>query len=85
MSHRLALALAPLLLVGACGDQQPATVNDTAGDDGLAQENVVAGDVTAIDAATADDSRMANDTAPPLGDLNELGTLNEGEADNNGA
>jgi hypothetical protein len=79
MSRRLALALAPLLALAACGDKQPATVNDTAGDAGLAQENVVAGDVTAIDAATADDSRMANDTAPPLDDLNELGTLNETE------
>lgn len=85
MSRRLILALAPLLVLAACGDKQPATVNETAGDAGLAQENVVAGDVTAIDAATADDSRMANDVAPPLGDLNELGPLNEADAEGNGA
>ena len=76
MSPRLALAFAPLLLLAACGEKQAVTVNDSAGDAGLEQENVVAGDVTAIDAATADDSRMANDTAPPLGDLNELGPAN---------
>lgn len=58
-------ALASLLLLGSCGDQQPATVNESVSDSGLEQENVVAGDVTAIDAATADDAAMANDTAPP--------------------
>ena len=66
MSRRLALALAPLLLLlAACGEKQTAIVNDSAGDAGLEQENVVAGDVTAIDAATADDAAMANDMAPP--------------------
>ena len=85
MSRRLALALAPLLVLAACGDKQPDTVNETASDAGLAQENVVAGDVTAIDAATADDARMANDVAPPLGDLNELAPANEAEAEGNDA
>jgi uncharacterized lipoprotein YajG len=79
------LALASLLLLAACGDQQPATVNESVDDAGLAQENVVAGDVTAIDAATADDARMANDLAPPIGDLNELEPANEGEAGGNDA
>lgn len=78
MTRRLALLAAPALLLAACGDKQPATVNEAASDAGLAQENVVAGDVTAIDAATADDSRMADDMAPPA-DLNSLGTLNEAE------
>ena len=54
---RLALTVAPLLLLlAACGDKQPATVNESVSDSGLEQENVVAGDVTAIDAATADDA-----------------------------
>jgi hypothetical protein len=82
MSRRLALLAAPALLLAACGDKQPAAVNQTAGDAGLEQENVIAGDVTAIDAATADDSRMANDMAPPL-DLNELGPANEANASGN--
>ena len=62
---RFALPLAALLLLAACGDKQPATVNEAASDSGLEQENVVAGDVTAIDAATADDAAMANDMPPP--------------------
>jgi CheY-specific phosphatase CheX len=74
MTRRLAFALAPLLLLGACGDQQPATVNESVSDSGLEQENVVAGDVTAIDAATADDAGMANDMAPPA--------LDDGNSDN---
>ena len=68
MTRRLATMLAPLLLLAACGDKQPATINESVSDSGLEQENVVAGDVTAIDAATADDAAMANDTAPPAFD-----------------
>ncbi len=62
---RFALPLAALLFLAGCGDKQPATVNEAVSDSGLEQENVVAGDVTAIDAATADDAQMANDMAPP--------------------
>lgn len=84
MSRRLLpLALAPLLALAGCGDKQPATVNESAGDAGLAQENVVAGDVTAIDAATADDARIADDLPPPLLDDNGSNLSNETEADGN--
>lgn len=85
MSRRSALpfALAPLLLIAGCGDKQPATMNQAAGDAGLEQENVVAGDVTAIDAATADDARMADDMAPPVIGANELDDSNAAEADGN--
>ena len=68
MTRALPFALAAILLLPGCGDQQPATVNEATDDAALAQENVIAGDVTAIDAATADDARMANDVAPPLDD-----------------
>ena len=74
MTSRLALTVASLLLLTACGDTQPATVNESVSDSGLEQEEVVAGDVTAIDAATADDAAMANDMAPPVP---------EGEGNNN--
>ena len=84
MSRRLLPhALAPLQALAGCGDKQPATVNESAGDAGLAEENVVAGDVTAIDAATADDARMANDLPPPLADDNVVNLSNEAEADGN--
>ncbi|WP_338505278.1 hypothetical protein V6R86_13620 [Sphingomonas kaistensis] len=73
---RLAPPLAALLLLAACGDKQPATVNEAVSDSGLEQENVVAGDVTAIDAATADDAQMANDMAPPA--LDEEGNNSAG-------
>nr|WP_314446602.1 hypothetical protein [uncultured Sphingomonas sp.] len=80
----LAAALAPLLLLlAACGDQQPATVNEGVSDAGLEQENVVAGDVTAIDAATADDAGMANDLPPP--DLGNEGSGNESNSGDNAA
>ncbi|UUR09257.1 hypothetical protein [Sphingomonas glaciei] len=80
----LPLALAPLLLLAGCGDQQPATVNESVGDAGLEQENVVSGDVTAIDAATADDARMANDLPAPDFDANEadLPSNESNESDN---
>ncbi len=84
MSRSL-LALVPLLLLAACGDQQPAAFNEAVDDAGLAQENVVAGDVTAIDAATADDARMANDTAPPAFDGNDANALNQAAEGNNAA
>jgi hypothetical protein len=69
------LRIAPLalaLLLAACGDNQPAVVNEGGGDAGLAQENVIPGDVTAIDAATADDARMAADLAPPADNFSNL-------------
>src|SRR6476469_7281083 len=84
MSRAIALALVPLLLLAGCGDKQPATVNETASDAGQAQENVVAGDVTAIDAATADDARMANDM-PPLDFGNDLSPSNDTKAGKNDA
>ena len=77
MSRALLLAVAPLLLLAGCGDQQPATVNEGALDAGLAQEAVVPGDVTAIDAATADDARMANDVPAPSFDENAAAPANE--------
>jgi hypothetical protein len=77
MHNLLPLAFVPLLLLAGCGDQQPATVNESVGDAGLAQENVVPGDVTAIDAATADDARMANDMAPPALDTNDAVLSNQ--------
>lgn len=83
MSRRLILALSPLLMLAACGDRQPATVNESVSDAGLERENVVAGDVTAIDAATADDSRMANDMPPPAldeSDGNDSEDSNDNEA-----
>ncbi|GAA4004644.1 hypothetical protein [Sphingomonas humi] len=81
MSRALAFALVPLLLLAGCGDKQPATVNESASDAGLAQENVVAGDVTAIDAATADDARMAGDMPPPALDANEAAPANDTKAE----
>lgn len=72
---RPALIIGLALLAAACGDQQPATVNDSGADAALTQENLVVGDVTAIDAATADDANMAADVPAPL---DELG--NDGEA-----
>lgn len=63
---RLSLLLPLALLLAACGGKEEAATNDSAADVGLAQENVIANDVTAIDAATADDSKMAADTPPPL-------------------
>lgn len=82
MSRPALLALAPLLLLAACGDKQSATVNESVSDSGLEQENVVAGDVTAIDAATADDARMANDLPPPAIDeeIGNGGNLTDNEA-----
>ena len=80
---RFALKVAPLLLLlAACGDEQPATVNESVSDSGLEQENVVAGDVTAIDAATADDAAMANDMAPPAFD--DEGDGNNSSGNNSG-
>lgn len=78
----LPLALATLLLAG-CGDKQPAALNEAAGDSGLEQENVVAGDVTAIDAAMADDARMADDRAPPAPGENAPEAANAEEAEEN--
>jgi len=77
---RLVFALAPLLLLAACGDKQPATVNESVSDSGLERENVVAGDVTAIDAATADDAAMANDMAPPA--LDDEGNNSSSDSNN---
>jgi hypothetical protein len=87
MSRLLALpaALASLLLLASCGDKQPATVNETGDDSGLAQENVVVGDVTAIDAATADDSGMAEDIPPPAADANELESSKQASTEGNDA
>lgn len=84
MSRTLLLpaALASLLLLAGCGEKQPETVNEGAVDAGLAEENVVTGDVTAIDAATADDARMANDLAPPAFG-NDLEADNAATASNN--
>ena len=81
---RLALPFAAMLLLSACGDkQQPAIVNETVSDSGLEQENVIAGDVTAIDAATADDAQMANDMAPPaLDDEGDNNSSNNSAGDN---
>ncbi|WP_426267953.1 hypothetical protein [Sphingomonas sp. LHG3443-2] len=79
---RLVFALAPLLLLAACGDQQPATVNESVSDSGLERENVVAGDVTAIDAATADDAAMANDMAPPALDDEGNNSSSDNASDN---
>ena len=64
---RSALILGLALLTAACGDKQPATANDAVADVGLEQEDVIANDVTAIDAATADDAKMAADVPAPLG------------------
>lgn len=79
--RRIALTAALAIVLAACGDKQPETVNETGSDAALAQEGVVPNDVTAIDAATADDARMANDMAPPASDLsnedNQAETENE--------
>ena len=64
---RSALLLGLALLTAACGDKQPATANDAVADAGLEQEDVIANDVTAIDAATADDAKMAADVPAPVG------------------
>ena len=66
--RRIAFTAALLLTLAACGDKQPETVNESGSDAALAQEGVVPNDVTAIEAATADDARMANDMAPPTPD-----------------
>ena len=78
--RRIALTAALALALAACGDKQPETVNETGTDAALAQEGVVPNDVTAIDAATADDARMANDMAPPASDEPKGG--NQAESDN---
>ena len=82
MTRRLATMLAPLLLLAACGDKQPDTVNEGVSDSGLEQENVIAGDVTAIDAATADDAQMANDMAPPALDDEGNNSSSNNSSDN---
>ena len=78
-------ALASLLLLAGCGDKQPETVNESVTDAGLAEENVVAGDVTAIDAATADDAGMANDVPPPDFEDDNALPANNANSGNNAA
>ncbi|GLR47355.1 hypothetical protein [Sphingomonas astaxanthinifaciens] len=76
---RSALLLGLALLTAACGDKQPATANDAVADAGLEQEDVIANDVTAIDAATADDAKMAADVPAPIG--GDLGNAADKGAD----
>ena len=78
--RRIVLTAALAIVLAACGDKQPETVNETGSDAALAQEGVVPNDVTAIDAATADDAQMANDMAPPVS--NEFDEDNQAGSDN---
>lgn len=70
---RLILVAAGATLLAACGDAQQGAETANVSDDALAAQNLVANDVTAIDAATGDDANMAADVAP-------LESLNEGNA-----
>jgi type IV secretory pathway VirB10-like protein len=73
MIKRPALLLGLALVTAACGKKEEAATNDAVAQAGLEQENVIANDVTAIDAATADDARMAADMpAPADGELANL-------------
>ncbi|MCW3797110.1 hypothetical protein OMW55_04725 [Sphingomonas sp. BN140010] len=72
--NRFALLAAAALLLSACGKEQAASGNGTAAEEDFTRDAIVANDITAIDAATADSANMAADVAPDI----EL--TNEGDA-----
>jgi hypothetical protein len=76
---RFALLAAAALSLSACGKEQQATGNGTAAEEDFTREAIVANDITAIDAATADSANMAADVAPDV-DLTNEGNAAEDEA-----
>ena len=61
---RFVLFAAAALSLSACGKEQAATGNGTAAEEDFTSDAIVANDITAIDAATADSANMAADVAP---------------------
>jgi len=57
---RALFLIAAVLTLSACGSDEQAA-NETARDDGLTADRIVANDVTAIDAVTGDAANMAAD------------------------
>jgi len=76
---RFALVAAAALSLSACGKQQGATGNGTAAEEDFTQNAIVANDITAIDAATADSANMAADVAPDV-ELTNEGVAADGNA-----
>jgi hypothetical protein len=68
---RFILFAAAALSLSACGKEQAATGNGTATEEDFTREAIVANDITAIDAATADSANMAADVAPDVEVSNE--------------
>jgi len=76
---RFVLLAAAALSLSACGKEQAAAGNGTAAEEDFTRDAIVANDITAIDAATADSANMAADVAP------DIDLANEGNAaDGNG-
>jgi len=70
MPMRLTIILATSVALAACGGKDQAATNQDAAS-GLTAEEIVANDVTAIDAVTADAANMAADTAIDVGNLDD--------------
>ena len=78
----LILVAGAALAISACGGDKAAE-NAANVDDGLAAQNIAANDVTSIDAATGEDSNMAEDVNFTLDDLDNL-PADDNSADNSG-